>query len=59
MTGAERTLKRNARDDMYNVLYMMEAAQHLAGMRAAHTQRRWSADEDRILLKLNSPAAPQ
>ncbi|MEU9455988.1 LAGLIDADG family homing endonuclease [Streptomyces sp. NPDC048277] len=85
VTGAERSLKRNARDDIYNVLYTMEGAQSLvadlyypgclslerkstaaealadwarpAGMRAAHTQRRWTEDEDRILLKLNSPMA--
>ncbi|MFJ8715195.1 LAGLIDADG family homing endonuclease [Streptomyces violaceus] len=28
-----------------------------AGMRAAHTRRRWADHEDRILLKLNSPTA--
>ncbi|MFI1768644.1 LAGLIDADG family homing endonuclease [Streptomyces sp. NPDC020800] len=85
VTGAERSLKRNARDEIYNVLYMMEAAQRLAtslyypgclslerkravaesfstwarpsGMRAAHTSRRWTEPEDRVLLKLNSPMA--
>ena len=85
VTGAERNLKRNARDDIYNVLYMMEVAQNFAahlyypgclslerkhaaadslaswtrpaGMRAAHTQRRWNAQEDRLLLELNSPKA--
>lgn len=30
VTGAERKLKRNARDNIYNVLYMMEIAQGLA-----------------------------
>ncbi|MFE1440846.1 LAGLIDADG family homing endonuclease [Streptomyces sp. NPDC058739] len=30
ITGAERTLKRNARDDIYNVLYTKENAQSLA-----------------------------
>ncbi|WP_433451783.1 LAGLIDADG family homing endonuclease [Streptomyces sp. CA-142005] len=30
VTGAERNPKRNARDDVYNVLYMMELAQCLA-----------------------------
>lgn len=30
ITGAERTLKRNARDDIYNVLYTTENAQRLA-----------------------------
>ncbi|MEU6192733.1 hypothetical protein [Streptomyces sp. NPDC047061] len=85
MTGVARNPKRNARDDIYNVLYMMELAQGLAadlyypgclslerkrataeslsawvrpsGMRAAYTTRRWTATEDRILLKLNSPMA--
>lgn len=83
ITGAERAIKRNARDNIYNVLYMMELAQKLAAhlyypgclslerkrsaadslvtwrrpgnMRAAHTQRRWTDAEDRVLLKLNSP----
>ncbi|MEU6588409.1 LAGLIDADG family homing endonuclease [Streptomyces sp. NPDC046881] len=31
VTGAERTAKRNAREGIYNVLYMMELAQRLAG----------------------------
>ncbi|MBZ6079456.1 LAGLIDADG family homing endonuclease [Streptomyces olivaceus] len=85
VTGTQRTIKRNTRDGIYNVLYTMEAAQHLAadlyypgclslerkrsaagslatwvrpaGMRAAHTARRWNETEDRILLKLNSPTA--
>ncbi|WKX11549.1 LAGLIDADG family homing endonuclease [Streptomyces sp. NL15-2K] len=87
ITGAERAIKRNARDDIYNVLYTMEVAQHLAAhlyqpgclalerkrmaadslatwvrpanMRAAHTRRRWTEHEDRILLELNraKPAA--
>ncbi|MFJ8495316.1 LAGLIDADG family homing endonuclease [Streptomyces sp. NPDC094038] len=85
VTGAERSLKRNARDDIYNLFYAMEVAQYLAadlyypgclslerkhsaaealatwvrpaGMRAAHTRRRWTGDEDRILLKLGSPMA--
>ncbi|MGV9892737.1 LAGLIDADG family homing endonuclease [Streptomyces sp. NPDC003395] len=84
-TGVERSVKRNTRDDVYNVLYMMELAQRMAadlyypgclslerkrtaaeavaawvrpaGMRAAYTARRWSEDEDRILLKINSPSA--
>ncbi|MGA4840337.1 LAGLIDADG family homing endonuclease [Streptomyces sp. G45] len=30
LTGAERAIKRNARDDIYNVLYTKEAAQALA-----------------------------
>ncbi|MFD4263904.1 LAGLIDADG family homing endonuclease [Streptomyces sp. NPDC058534] len=30
VTGAERILKRNARDSVYNVFYMMETAQNLA-----------------------------
>ncbi|MEU6505180.1 LAGLIDADG family homing endonuclease [Streptomyces sp. NPDC046942] len=30
VTGVARNPKRNARDDIYNVLYMMELAQHLA-----------------------------
>ncbi|MER6072360.1 LAGLIDADG family homing endonuclease [Streptomyces sp. NPDC001852] len=30
VTGAERILKRNARDDIYNVLYLKEVAQRLA-----------------------------
>ncbi|WP_338685492.1 LAGLIDADG family homing endonuclease [Streptomyces acidiscabies] len=30
VTGAERTLKRNARDDIYNILYIKENAQKLA-----------------------------
>ncbi|MFG3100074.1 LAGLIDADG family homing endonuclease [Streptomyces sp. NPDC048182] len=85
VTGLERSSKRNARDAVYNVLYMMEGAQSLAShlyyrgclalerkrraaislgdwkrpatMRAVHTRRRWTPCEDRILLKLGSPAA--
>lgn len=85
VAGAERILKRNARDNIYNVLYTMEAAQRLAadlyypgclslerkrtaadslsawvrpaGMRTAHTRRRWTEHEDRILLDLNNPSA--
>jgi hypothetical protein len=85
VTGVQRTIKRNARDGIYNVLYAMEAGQRLAadlyypgclslarkraaagslaqwarpaGMRSAYTARRWNESEDRILLKLNSPAA--
>ncbi|WP_306190058.1 LAGLIDADG family homing endonuclease [Streptomyces sp. MK5] len=30
ITGAERILKRNNRDDIYNILYLMEVAQRLA-----------------------------
>ncbi|MDC2951473.1 LAGLIDADG family homing endonuclease [Streptomyces heilongjiangensis] len=30
VTGAERTIKRNTRDGVYNVMYAMEAAQRLA-----------------------------
>ncbi|MGW3460814.1 LAGLIDADG family homing endonuclease [Streptomyces olivaceoviridis] len=30
VTGAERNAKRNARDEVYNILYMMELAQRLA-----------------------------
>lgn len=84
-TGAERIIKRNARDDIYNVFYAMDAAQRLAAnlyypgclslerkrttadsvaawvrpadMRAAYTRRRWTQQEDRILLELNSPTA--
>ncbi|ANJ08817.1 hypothetical protein GCM10010220_40490 [Streptomyces parvulus] len=83
VAGVQRTIKRNGRDGIYNVLYAMEAAQRLAAdlyypgclslkrkhaaadslaawvrparMRSAHTRRRWTATEDRILLKLNSP----
>lgn len=85
VAGVQRTIKRNERDGIYNVLYAMEAAQRLAAglyypgclslkrkhtvadslsawvrparMRSAHTRRRWTAAEDRILLKLNSPTA--
>ncbi|MGW2806979.1 hypothetical protein [Streptomyces sp. NPDC001450] len=84
-TGAERSIKRNTRDSIYNILYVMEVAQRLAadlyypgclsldrksaaadtlaawvrptGMRAAHTQRRWNEQEDRILLQINRPTA--
>ncbi|MFJ8811178.1 hypothetical protein [Streptomyces sp. NPDC102490] len=85
VAGVQRTIKRNAREGIYNVLYAMEAAQRLAAdlyyrgclclkrkqaaaeslaawvrpteMRSAYTARRWTATEDRILLKLNSPTA--
>ncbi|MFF0204206.1 LAGLIDADG family homing endonuclease [Streptomyces sp. NPDC005017] len=85
VTNAERIPRRNARDDLYNILYTMEVAQGLAadlyypgclslerkltaagslaawtrpaGMRAACTRRRWTGQEDRILLELNSPTA--
>ena len=85
VTGVQRTVKRNTRDGIYNVLIAMEAGQRLAadlyypgclalarkqaaadslaawirpaGMRSAYTARRWTAAEDRILLKLNSPTA--
>ncbi|MGJ5759431.1 LAGLIDADG family homing endonuclease [Streptomyces galbus] len=84
-TGAERNLRRNARDNVFNILYTMAVAQRLAadlyypgclslerkraaaallpawsrpaGMRAAHTRRRWTEEEDRILLGSVSPAA--
>ncbi|MFJ5640747.1 LAGLIDADG family homing endonuclease [Streptomyces sp. NPDC093223] len=85
VTGSERTLKRNARDDVYNVLYTKENAQLLAadlyydgclslerkqaaadalstwirpaGMRVAPARRRWTAHEDRVLLRLDDDAA--
>jgi hypothetical protein len=85
VTGTERTGRRNARDGVYNILWMREPAQRLAadlyypgclalerkraaaeslatwvrpaGMRAAHTARRWTAQEDMVLLKLKSPTA--
>ncbi|MFI6371470.1 LAGLIDADG family homing endonuclease [Streptomyces sp. NPDC050546] len=84
VTGAKRTLKRNARDGVYNVLYTKENAQGLsadlyyedclslerkkiaadsltawirpAGMRVAPERRRWSEQEDRVLLRLNNHA---
>jgi hypothetical protein len=84
-TGVERTVRRNARDGMYNQLWTNEAAQRLAaalyypdclaldrkrtaarsvtawvrpvGMRAAYAPRRWSPDEDRVLLNIKSPTA--
>ncbi|MFF5522827.1 LAGLIDADG family homing endonuclease [Streptomyces coeruleorubidus] len=80
VTGATRTLKRNARDGIYNVLYTKENAQRLAAdlyyedclalerkrvaaasltawirpadMRVAPERRRWSEQEDRVLLRL-------
>ncbi|CAL9533462.1 hypothetical protein SUDANB2_04084 [Streptomyces sp. enrichment culture] len=80
VTGAKRTLRRNARDGIYNVLYTTENAQRLAAdlyyeecralerkslaaaslsawirpadMRVAPERRRWSDDEDRVLLRL-------
>ncbi|WUO55273.1 LAGLIDADG family homing endonuclease [Streptomyces sp. NBC_00280] len=85
ITGAERTLKRNARDDIYNILYTKENAQELAAdlyykdclslqrkktaaeslgawvrpanMRVAPDRRRWTAQEDRVLLRLDNDAA--
>ncbi|MGW0836893.1 LAGLIDADG family homing endonuclease [Streptomyces prunicolor] len=85
VTGAERLIKRNTRDDIYNVLHTMETAQKLAAhlyypnclsldrkrtaadsltawirpahMRAAYTRRRWTEQEDRVLLELNSSTA--
>ncbi|MFD8909898.1 hypothetical protein [Streptomyces sp. NPDC059575] len=85
VTGTERSVRRNARDGIYNVLYVKEPAQRLAarlyypdrlalerkrvaadslaawvrpaGMRATSAPRRWSADEDRILLSLDSSKA--
>ncbi len=85
VTGAQRTIKRNARDSIYNILYTKEAAQELsahlyypgclslerkrtaaatlsdwvrpADMKIAPPRRRWKAWEDRVLLKLDSPAA--
>ncbi|MFE2551682.1 hypothetical protein ACFXGI_24475 [Streptomyces sp. NPDC059355] len=85
ITGAERRIKRNARDDIYNIVYTKEAAMHLAehlyypgclallrkqtaadsltswqrpaGMRIAPPRRRWSQTDDRILLRLDDPAA--
>ncbi|WP_315903993.1 hypothetical protein [Streptomyces fulvoviolaceus] len=84
VTGAERSLKRNARDDIYNILYTNENAQKLAAhlyyedclslerkktaadslstwvrpadMRIAPERRRWTAHEDRVLLRLNNDA---
>lgn len=84
VTGAERSLKRNARDGIYNILYTKENAQLLAadlyykgclslerkqtaadslgawvrpaGMRIAPDRRRWTAHEDRLLLRLNNDA---
>ncbi|GGQ34907.1 hypothetical protein GCM10010233_60840 [Streptomyces pseudogriseolus] len=83
VAGVRRTVGRNARDDIYNVLIAMEAGQRLAtdlyypgclalarkqaaadslaswvrpaGMRSAYTSRRWTPDEDRVLLRLGSP----
>ncbi|MFC7911624.1 LAGLIDADG family homing endonuclease [Streptomyces nigra] len=55
ITGADRTLKRNRRDDVYNILYTKEAAQQLAAhiyyqgclsldrkRSAAHSLGRWT-----------------
>ncbi|MDH6586444.1 hypothetical protein M2161_005550 [Streptomyces sp. SAI-133] len=84
-TGSERSLKRNARDGIYNILYTNEKAQRFAahlyyegclslprkqaaadslaawirpcGMRVAPARRRWTASEDRVLLRLNNDAA--
>ncbi|MEU6380121.1 hypothetical protein [Streptomyces sp. NPDC046909] len=85
VTGMERSLKRNRRDGIYNILYWTEAAQALsthlyypgclalerkqaaadslsawirpANMRVAPERRRWTAHEDRVLLRLNNDAA--
>jgi hypothetical protein len=85
ITGTERSLKRNTRDGIYNILYTKESAQKLAahlyyegclslrrkkaaadsltawirpaGMRVAPERRRWTASEDRVLLRLNNDAA--
>ncbi|WP_460116432.1 hypothetical protein [Streptomyces phaeofaciens] len=85
VTGTERSLRRNARDGIYNILYTKENAQRLAadlyydgclslerkktaadslsswvrpaGMRVAPERRRWTAQEDRVLLRLNDDAA--
>ncbi|MGW0877403.1 LAGLIDADG family homing endonuclease [Streptomyces sp. NPDC002740] len=85
VTGAERNIKRNTRDSIYNILYTKENAQKLAvdlyysdclslerkktaadslvgwvrpaGMKVAPRRRRWTAHEDRVLLRLNSDAA--
>ncbi|WP_030685331.1 hypothetical protein [Streptomyces sp. NRRL B-1347] len=85
LTGIGRTLKRNTRDDIYNIFYMKEPAQALAadlyypgclslerkqakadsftswsrpaGMRAAHTRRRWTPEEDRLLVRIGDSSA--
>ncbi|MFE5588698.1 hypothetical protein [Streptomyces sp. NPDC056549] len=85
VTGAERQIKRNTRDGVYNVLYTKEAAVQLAAhlyypgclalerkkanaatiqawvrpadMKVAPPRRRWSAADDRELLRLGDPAA--
>ncbi|WP_324609636.1 LAGLIDADG family homing endonuclease [Streptomyces sp. WM6386] len=85
VTGMERSLKRNRRDGIYNILYWTEAAQALsahlyypgclalerkqaaadslsawirpADMKVAPVRRRWTAHEDRVLLRLNNDAA--
>ncbi|MGW2916055.1 hypothetical protein ACWC9X_37205 [Streptomyces asoensis] len=85
ITKAERNIKRNARDAIYNILYTNENAQKLAadlyysdclalerkksaadslqswarpaGMKVAPERRRWTAHEDRVLLRLNNDAA--
>jgi hypothetical protein len=85
ISGAERSLKRNTRDSVFNILYVNEAAQALgahlyypgclalerkraaveslaawvrpADMRIAPDRRRWTAREDRVLLRLNDEAA--
>ncbi|MEU2599021.1 hypothetical protein ABZ669_17690 [Streptomyces hirsutus] len=84
VTGAERTLNRNARDDIYNILYTKENAQELAAslyypgslslarkqaaasalskwvrpanMKIAPQRKRWTEQEDRVLLQLNNHA---
>ncbi|MGQ4516443.1 hypothetical protein [Streptomyces sp. DW26H14] len=78
LTGATRSLNRNARDRIYNIVYTKEAAVQLAGklyppgclalsrkraaatalaawvrppgMKVAPPRRRWTAEEDHILL---------
>ncbi|MBC2905919.1 hypothetical protein [Streptomyces cupreus] len=85
ITGMERTLRRNTRDGIYNILYTKEAAQELAthlyyedclaldrkkaavdslsawvrpaDMKIAPERRRWTKEEDRVLLRLNNDAA--
>jgi len=82
LTGAERTLKRNTRDGIYNILYTKENGQRLAAdlyypgslslarkqaaavvlsgwvrpadMRIAPQRKRWTKEEDRVLLRLSN-----
>jgi hypothetical protein len=84
VTGAARTLKRNARDGIYNILYMKENAKRPAAdlhyeeclslerkkvaatsltawirpadMKVAPERRRWSEQEDRVLLQVGDYA---